>query len=126
MTRMPSNLGAEGRRLWSSVLDVFDLSAAELVLLAAAARQADDVATLEAGLRDGFVVKGSKGQPRLSGAVTEVRQGRLALARLIAELRLPSDGVQVGKNPTKQRAAAVRWNARDQRLAAVADRQTGA
>lgn len=126
MTRTPANLGPEGRRLWTSVLAEFDASAAELVLLAAAARQADDIATLEAGLRDGFVVAGSKGQLRLSGAVTEVRQGRLALARLIAELRLPTEGEDVGKHSTKARAAATRWNARDRRLAAVADSQSGA
>lgn len=120
--RMPAKLGPAGRALWRSVLEEFDLSSAELVLLAAAAHEADDIATLEAGLRDGFVVEGSKGQPRLSGAVTEVRQGRLALARLIAELRLPAEGAQVGKHPVKQRAAQVRWNERDRRLAAVAER----
>jgi hypothetical protein len=120
--RMPARLGPAGRALWRAVIADFELSSAELVLLAAAARQADDVATLEAGLRDGFVVEGSRGQPRISGAVSEVRQGRLALARLIAELRLPSEGAEVGKHPVKQRAANARWAARDRRLAAVADR----
>ena len=124
--RMPAKLGPSGRRLWRLVLEEFSLSGAELVLLEAACRQADDVATLEVGLRGGFVVAGSKGQPRLSGAVTEVRQGRLALARLVAELRLPAEGEQVGKNPVKQRAAQTRWSARDRRLTAVADRQAGA
>jgi hypothetical protein len=72
-------------------------------------------------LADGFVVKGSQGQPRLSAAVTEVRQGRLALARLLAELRLPDVDEVVGVNPVRQRAARARWNARrDRRLAAVA------
>lgn len=125
-TRTPAKLGAPGRRLWSSLLEEFDFTAAELILLETAARQADDVATLEAGLRDGFAVEGSRGQMRLSAAVTEVRQGRLALARLIAELRLPAEGEAVGKNPVKQRAAQTRWNARDRRLAAVADRLRGA
>lgn len=120
--RLPAKLDAAGRRLWKSLLEEYNFSPNELVILEAAARQADDVATLEAGLRDGFVVKGSKGQPRLSAAVTEVRQGRLALARLVAELRLPADGAEVGKNPTKARAASTRWAARDRRLAAVAER----
>jgi hypothetical protein len=120
--RMPANLGTAGRKLWRSVLEDFDLSGAELVLLEAAARQADDVATLEAGLRDGFTVQGSRGQPRLAAAVTEVRQGRLALARLLAELRLPADGEEVGRNPTKARAADARWNAQRRRLQAVEER----
>lgn len=125
-TRMPAKLGASGRRLWSRMMEEYDFTAVELILLETAARQADDVATLEAGLRDGFAVEGSRGQLRLSAAVTEVRQGRLALARLIAELRLPSEGENVGKHPVKQRAAQTRWTARDRRLAAVADRVGGA
>ncbi len=120
--RTPAKLAPEGRKLWTAVTADFDLTATELVLLEAAARQADDVATLEAGLRDGFTVAGSKGQPRLSAAVTEVRQGRLALARLIAELRLPAEGEDVGVNPTKARAASTRWNAQRRRLEAVHDR----
>lgn len=123
---MPAKLGSAGRGLWRAVLDEFDLSSAELVLLEAACRQADDVATLEAGLADGFVVAGSKGQPRLSAAVTEARQGRLALARLVAELRLPAEGTDVGVSPVKSRAARARWTARDRRLAAAADRKCGA
>lgn len=107
--RCPPGLGPAGKKLWKALTADFAFQAGELVVLEAAARQADDIATLETGLRDGFTVAGSKGQPRLSAAVTEVRQGRLALARLLAELRLPSEGEHAGKNPVKARAADTRW-----------------
>jgi hypothetical protein len=88
----PRNLGKAGADLWKRITGAYVIDVYEAPLLAAACRQADDVARLEEIIAsDGVIVKGSTGQPRLSGAVTEVRQGRLALAKLLGELRLPAD-----------------------------------
>lgn len=84
----------------------------------AAARQADDVAHLEALVAtDGMMVAGSVGQRRLHPAVTEARNGRIALAKLLATLRLPEDTGQLRSeaSTTAQRAAEVRWQAERRR-----------
>jgi len=62
-------------------------------MLASACRHADMIARLEDLLADGLVSPGGAGQPRLSAAVTELRQSRLALSRLLADLSLPVDDV---------------------------------
>lgn len=109
----PSGLRPAGRRLWRQVVADFDGSPHELALLALACRQADDVAALEDLIAsDGLVVEGSAGQPRLNAAVTEVRQGRLALAKLLDQLALPADDDRAGRSPASrkaQKAARARW-----------------
>lgn len=112
----PSGLQATGRRLWSRVVgdlpDGFEFDARELATLELACRQADDVAALERAVkRSGRVVVGSKGQPRLAQAVAELRQGRLAVARLLGEVELPAeDGKALTASAQRARKAAhVRW-----------------
>lgn len=84
--------GPSGTALFDAVSGSFDLAGHEVVLLRSACALADTIADLEASLsRDGLVVSGSAGQPRLNGAVGELRQNRLALSRLIADLSLPID-----------------------------------
>ena len=59
----------------------------ELAILTLACRQADTVASLEAAVkRDGVMIPGAKGQRRLNATVTELRNGRLALTKLLGEL----------------------------------------
>lgn len=88
-------------------------SAAELVTLDLACAQADSIADLEATLaREGIVVTGSKGQPKLSQIVAELRLQRAALARLVGSLAFPEDGEDVGRTVTQrkaQKAADARW-----------------
>jgi hypothetical protein len=89
----------------------------ELAVLAAACRQADDLAALEAVIaEEGVVAIGSKGQPRLSSLVTEVRQGRLALTRLLGELDLTDANAEprTARSRRAQHAATSRWHARDE------------
>lgn len=109
----PENLAAAGSALWGAVTADYQLDPPELAVLALACRQSDDVATLEAELADqGPTVEGSKGQPRLSPIFAELRQSRLALAKLLAELRLPIDAEAAGLTPASRRAqhaANVRW-----------------
>ena len=122
--KTPAGLSAAGRRLWTAILaDLpaeIELEARELVVLEAACRQADAVAALERAVkRDGAMVKGASGQRRLNGAVTEARQGRIALARLLGDLDLPSE--QTPRTASSQRArkaAETRWAAQAARRAA--------
>jgi len=113
--KMPPNLGAAGRELWKAMDPgrIFTFEPGELTVLAAACRQADDVRALEIIIAGGMIVLGSNGQPRLSAAVTEARQGRLALAKLLAELSLPAESQPVGLTPAGLRAtkaATARWD----------------
>lgn len=120
--RAPVGLGAAGRRLWRAVTSDYELQPWELDSLTLACRQLDDVASLEALLAEqGLVVPGSKGQPRLSAVVSELRQARLAAARLLAEVGLPLDDEGRPATPAArraQRAAQARW-ATDRALRAV-------
>jgi hypothetical protein len=85
----------------------------ELALLDLARRQADDIATLEEQLSaEGVSVTGSMGQTRLNPIFSELRQQRLALSRLLHDVKLPDEGLGVSKNVQQQRAAQSRW-ARD-------------
>lgn len=89
--RTPRNLGPAGRALWHAVTGRYSLAAHELVLLESAARHADMAARLEDLLKDGLLTVGASGQPRLNAAVTELRQSRLALSKLLTDLALPAD-----------------------------------
>jgi len=95
--------------LWSSVVDLYDLDVHELALLGEAVRTLDVLADLDAAVRrDGPLVESPQGQ-RAHPAVVEARQQRIALARLLASLRLPSGEVgdqQVSARP--QRRVGVR------------------
>ena len=113
-TNAPGGLGAAGGALWERLTDAYDFGPTESALLAAACRQADDVALIEAAIvSDGAVVAGSKGQPRLNAAFAEVRQGRLALAKLLGALAVPEDDVPMTAASRRARAAArARWDRR--------------
>ena len=86
----------------------------ELAILEAAARQGDDNAALQRAIkRDGATVTGSIGQRKLNPAMAELRQGRLALSRLLGELSLPDEASEKGQTAAGQRglrAAKVRWD----------------
>ena len=112
----PAGLMAAGKALWRSILDdlpeAVEFDAREVALLAQAARQADDIAGLEEAIRrDGITVKGSTGQPRLNAALSELRQSRLALGRLLGALEFPTeDGKpESASSQRARRAAHTRW-----------------
>lgn len=102
-------LGHSGQHLWDSVTRRYELSKHEEVLLGSACRLADTIADLEAALTsEGLIVQGSQGQPRVHPAVSELRQNRLVLARLVADLGLPlNEAAQNVKlpSPASQRAS---------------------
>lgn len=88
--RAPQGLRAPGKRLWSSVVGSFDLDEHELAMLVEASRTVDVLDLLDARVRtDGPIVSSPQGQ-KANPALVEARQQRIALARLLAVLRLPS------------------------------------
>lgn len=87
---LPKGTGTAGRALWRSVVDVFDLEEHERALLVEAVRTVDLLAELDQAIKaEGAVVDSPQGR-RANPAAVEARQQRIALARLLAALRLPS------------------------------------
>ena len=102
----PEGLGEAGARLWRAVADDFDLDARELDLLARACRQADDVARLEEVVAaEGVKSRGSTGQAVVSPFLVEARQGRAAVARLLAQLDLPDEAKEEPASMAAARAS---------------------
>lgn len=109
---MPKNPTA-GEDLRASVLENLPLGAElderETALLDAAARQADDIAALEADIADrGHLVPGARGGTVVNPAVPEARQGRTALARLLAGIDF-ADSSSTTQIRAKK-AARARWS----------------
>lgn len=109
----PAGTEASGARLWTSVLDEYELEEHEMALLREAVRAVDQLDELAAIVRsEGIVVVNPGGGQRVHPAQVEARQLRIALARLLASLRLPAgeDGdVQAGAR-RPQRRVGVRGN----------------
>ena len=109
----PKDAGPAGKRLWAAVVDEFVLEEAELLVLREATRTVDELDRLNAlARREGLVVKGRYG-PRLHPTVVEQRQLRIALARLVAALRLPlgDDGKEPQRRVGARGVYAVRGTA---------------
>lgn len=103
-----SEFGPQGRALWKAVDSVFDLADHEKVMLRSACKHADLIARLEESLAVSLTVKGAAGQERLSPAVGELRQYRLALSKMLSDLALPLDEVAQGvklASPAARRAS---------------------
>ena len=110
--RIPTGLGKAGKALWRQITNEWELDPRELALLTAACRQTDDVALLEVALaKDGLITVGSMGQPRLNAVITELRQSRLAAAKLLVDLRLPSEDAapMTAAQQRASKAARRRW-----------------
>lgn len=109
----PEGLAEAGSAMWERLTGRFEFSEAERPLLELVCRQADLVASLEAAVAaEGVTIAGSRGQPRLNAAVTELRQCRLALAKLLGELALPSEEDERPMTAAQRRAkhaAEARW-----------------
>lgn len=102
--RAPAGVRAPGRRLWTSVVGAYELDEHEIALLVEAVRTVDLLDLLEVEVRKGAVVESPQGR-KANPAAVEARQQRIALARLLAALRLPS-GEGAGVRP--QRRVGVR------------------
>lgn len=81
--------GPAGAKLWTDVLDALVLDAHEERLLVELCRTADTLDALQAVVdRDGVLSESSQGV-RAHPALQELRQQRIAFARLVAALDLP-------------------------------------
>lgn len=99
----PKGTRASGRRLWSSVVDRYELEEHEAALLREAVRLVDLLDELQAVVdRDGPLL-GTGEKRRVHPAAVEARQSRIALARVLAALRLPD--ADSGKRPQRRLGA---------------------
>ncbi len=120
----PSSLRKAGKAAWVALMEDppedWLFTERELQLIFNACRQRDLVADLEAAVKkEGVMIEGAAGQTRLNAAVTELRQSRLAFARLVGEIGLPEDEGQEPKTSASERgrkAANARWSRERQRL----------
>lgn len=85
MSKVTEGAGTEGRRLWKSITDDYDLEDHELVLLRQAVATADICADLQAKVDSGGTVVDGRVNP----ALPELRNQRAMLARLLTALRVP-------------------------------------
>lgn len=101
----PEDVGKAGLRLWRSVVDRYVFDEHELVLLREAVRTTDLLVKLDEWIRaDGPLIDSPQGRKAHPAAV-EARQQRIALARLMAVLRLPSGeegDQQAGARPQRR------------------------
>lgn len=106
----PAHLGGKARKLWRDISGEYELRADELRVLEDACREVDLVERLEESLRsEPLVVEGSQGQPVASPLVQELRQHRVVLARLLAQLKLPDESGARDTSSAARTAAAARW-----------------
>ena len=109
LPRAPAGTRGPGRALWTSVVAAFVLDEPELVLLREAVRTVDLLDLLDAEVREhGPMVAAAQGQ-KVNPAAVEARAQRIALARLLAALRLPlGDDGDVAAGARPQRRVGVR------------------
>jgi len=91
MPKPPADSKTAGKALWAAVVDEYELEEHELALLREVVRTVnvlDDLAAIVA--REGAVLRGSDGSPRVHPALVQARASRITLARLQAALRLPA------------------------------------
>jgi hypothetical protein len=99
----------------------FELSDVELELLKECARLLDECESLRVSIDvEGTTVLGSTGQVRVHPALGELRQHRLALGKLLAQLSLPDAAGEALASPLQaraKRAADTRWAAQREKRA---------
>jgi hypothetical protein len=99
------------------------LSEVELELLRECCRLLDECESLRASVQsEGTTVAGSTGQVRVHPALGELRQHRLVVGRLLAQLALPDVDDTSLRSPAQTRAAkaaATRWRSHNERKAAL-------
>ena len=117
--KAPKGLGSRGRRFWRSVALEFEPSASETELVTEVCRLLDEIDVLEAGVREqGVTVTGSRGQPRPHPSLSELRQHRLAVGRLLAQLNFPDADVDSPTTSRARKAAESRWSGHTNRKGA--------
>lgn len=91
--KAPRGLRSSGRALWVSVLNDYELDEHEEVMLRECCRTADSIDALQAVVDSEGVLSESSQGVRAHPALVELRQQRVAFARLLTALRIPqADG----------------------------------
>jgi len=108
-TKVPPELGKDGRKLWRQVTAVFTFDdPRELHSLAQACLLDDDLARLRADLAAApLVTKGSTGQPVESPLLGSIRQAVALQARLLGSIAVDIDAA--GRAHAGRALAAQRW-----------------
>lgn len=115
--RKPTGLSEKSGRFWLEVVGEHTLRSDEVVILTEACRVMDVVAQLDKALHgEPLTVSGSVGQLREHPLLSESRQQRLALSRLLRQLDLDdAEDVAELKDELRSRrnrqAARSRWSA---------------
>lgn len=104
--KTPPNLAQNGRKLWKSVTNDYELGEHELTILLEAARTADALETLESIVREEGVTVTTPQGVKAHPALVEARQQRLTLTKLVSALRIPLDEEEPAA--PKQRGTVVR------------------
>ena len=100
--KAPPGLAGAGRRLWDAVILEYELEEHETALLIEACRTLDLLGRLDRLVRrEGPIVETPQG-PRAHPAAVEARQQRIALARLLAALRLPAGDEEDAKGSSRR------------------------
>lgn len=110
----PENLGGRGGRFWDSVTSTYMLRADELIILEDAAREINLIDRLEEAIsrEDAqMIVTGGYDQEVANPLITEIRQHRGMVARLVNQLKLPDEQKPTGLSTTDaaRKAANARW-----------------
>jgi hypothetical protein len=114
----PAGLSKSGAAFWRSTTAKYVLRVDELVVLEAASRTLDILARLDEALSDApLMVRGGQGQERENPLISEARQQRGVLARLVRQLALPDDATRtdaaaVARTEHARNAAQIRWGNR--------------
>lgn len=105
--RPPTGLRKSGRELWRALLTDYELDQHEQATLLQACRLADICDDLQRTIEsEGLMSESSQG-PRVHPAVVELRQQGIALARLLAALRIPAGEADDGRTPARPGARGV-------------------
>jgi hypothetical protein len=113
--RQPAGFDAAGKRLWKSVVDIFDLDEEphKVQVLTQACRVADIIAELDEHATEApLTVRGSQGQPVIQPTLAEARFQRALLAQLLGRLGLPDNNADDADDPKTRRRKAARTAAK--------------
>lgn len=117
-SKAPTGLSTSTAAFWRKITGTYELRGDELRVLEDACREMDLIERMEKELRKAgakLVVAGSMGQPTANPLLTEVRQHRAVLARLLGSLKLPDEddlAVPASRSTSARAAANARWGKR--------------